>query len=487
MKFWSAEMRRTGHAQNGPIARLGDKLFIIIGIYFVVMILARCQAEPVNGSASIGDAYFPELGNGGYDVQKYTLILHVEPVPNELVATQIIEATALERLASFNLDFQGLIIDRVRVNDTEAIYQRQGYELVITPPRILPSGKPFFVEIQYHGKPEPIEMITSPMFVDKVGWFHNDEGAIIVFNEPNGAASWFPVNNHPRDKATYSFDIRVPQPWVAVAPGTLRETVDENGYTHYRWEMEKPMASYLASISIDQFSLETSRGPNGMLIRSYFPPDAPSRYSREAAKLSGMIEYFSSLYGPYPFDEYGILVVRKPLCEPIYRAEEVQTISMFCPQLFEEPIIAHELAHQWFGDSVSLESWQDIWLKEGMGTYAEWLWETQDAGIDDLNAIVKPNLYRFYKMTTGKPDVLDLYSYEVYEGGALVFHALRLEVGDETFFKILQTYLEQYRYGNAGTDEFIAVAEEVSGRDLKAQFDAWLYQAGAPDMPSVSK
>jgi aminopeptidase N len=343
------------------------------------------------------------------------------------------------------------------------------------------------IEINYHGKPEPVDTLTPSFSVNKVGWFHDKDGAITVFNEPDGAASWFPVNDHPSDKAMYKFDIRVPHSWVAVAPGTLSKTISEDGHTRFIWEMQKPMASYLASISIDQFSTETYPGPKGILIRNYFPPDATDRFRREAAILPAMIEYFTSLFGPYPFDEYGILVVRKPLCEPIYRAEEVQTISMFCPQVFSESIIAHELAHQWFGDSVSLERWQDIWMKEGMATYAEWLWETREAGLDELNAIVEPNLYRYYKMTTGKPGVHDLYSFEVYEGGALVFHALRLEVGDETFFKILQTYLDQYRYSNAGTDEFIAVAEQVSGQDLMSQFEKWLFEARAPDMPALSR
>jgi aminopeptidase N len=468
-----------------PVVRLES--LTTMAVFLSIFVVSGCQTRPVNGSASIGDAYYPELGNGGYDVQKYTLILDIDPVANAITATEIINAIATEHLSSINLDFQGLIVDSLRVNDSIAAYQRQSHEMTITPAKPLKSGKPFFVEIKYHGNPEPVETATSLGFVGDVGWFHNKDGAITVFNEPNGGASWFPANDHPRDKATYSFDIRVPQPWVAVAPGTLRETIVENGHTRYLWEMEKPMASYLASISIDQFVLETDRGPNGILIRNYFPPDGSEDMITEAEDIPAMLEYFTSLFGPYPFDEYGVLVVRGPLCRSIMKAEEVQTISMFCPALYTESVIAHELAHQWFGDSVSLESWQDVWLKEGMGTYAAWLWKTRDSGLDGLNEIVKPKLSRYYLMSVGSPDVLNLYSDDVYEGGALVFHALRLEVGDELFFKILQTYLEKYRYGNAGTDEFIAVAEKVSGRDLQAQFEIWLYQARAPEMPALLK
>jgi aminopeptidase N len=247
--------------------------------------------------------------------------------------------------------------------------------------------------------------------------------------------------------------------------------------------------SYLASLSIDEYVLETAQGPAGLTIRSYFPQDLPADVKSRAAILPAMIEYFTSLFGPYPFDEYGVLVAGYDFCETHSLAEEVQTLSMYCPDMFDEQLLSHELAHQWFGDSVSLKDWQDLWLKEGMATYAEWLWITRDGGLDELNdSYVKPRLLRAYSVPTGKPDVDDLYIYtEVYEGGALVFHALRLEVGDEVFFEILRSYLDEYRYQNAGKDDFIAVAEKVSGRDLEALFDSWLMEKRTPDMPGLAK
>jgi aminopeptidase N len=478
-------MTKHWRTQHVPIAKLGEKPTMVF--ILVILILSGCQPEPVNGSTGIGDAYYPELGNGGYDVQKYTLILDVDPVANALNANEIIDAIAIERLASFNLDFQGLTVDDLSVNDSAATIQRRGHELMITPSRPLTSGKPFTIEIKYHGNPEPGEPVTSPAFIGKVGWFHNSDGSITVQNEPNGAANWFPVNDHPHDKATYRFDIRVPQPWVAVAPGTLRETTNDDDHTRYIWDMDKPMVSYLAAINIDKFVLETAQGPNEIRLRSYFKPGLPDPIKSRSALLPAMIEYFASLFGPYPFEEYGVLVVGDAFCQSNTIGEEVQTMSVFCPDQFIEPLIAHELAHQWIGDSVSLNKWQDLWLKEGLATYAQMLWVTRDGGLDELNAKVKPDLYRHYLMPTGKPDVADLYSTEVYEGGALVFHALRLKVGDEAFFKILQTYLEQYRDSNAGPDEFITVAEKVSRHDLKALFDEWLYKAEAPDIPELTK
>jgi aminopeptidase N len=456
-----------------------------------VFSLAGCRAErePINGSAGIGDSYYPQLGNGGYDVQKYTLDLDIDPSANDLRARETIAAQATERLKSLDLDFQGMAIDSVRVNGATAIYERQERELIITPALPLVPGMTFSIEISYHGHPEAGKSITSPDWVGLVGWFHNADGSITTVNEPNGAALWFPVNDHPRDKATYRFDVRVPQPWVVAAPGVLRHTINDEGYTRYIWEMDQPMASYLASINIDKFVPETAQGPGGLIIRSYFPPGLPDRIKGRATALPAMIEYFTSLFGPYPFDEYGVLVVGEEYCKSHTLAEEVQSMSVYCPESFDEQLLVHELAHQWFGDSVSLEDWQALWLKEGMATYAEWLWSTRDSGLDELNAVyITPRLSRSYSVPTGKPEVADLYAYrEIYEGGALVFHALRLEVGDKVFFQVLRTYLEEYRFNNASTADFIAVAEKVSGRNLSASFDAWLMEKKPPDMPGRSK
>jgi aminopeptidase N len=206
-----------------------------------------------------------------------------------------------------------------------------------------------------------------------------------------------------------------------------------------------------------------------------------------------MIQYFDSLFGAYPFSEYGVVIADGdiPPCNKNYGgAEETQTMSIHCPtsSMTEEWAIAHELAHQWFGDSVSLKNWQDIWLKEGMATYAQWLWLARGQDLDALNKVVKAEISDYFPFTrTGQPPADDLYRDEVYRGGALVFHVLRLKIGDEAFFKTLRTYLDKYRYGNAGTDEFIAVAEQVSGQDLRAFLNAWLSQTKLPEMPEPLK
>jgi aminopeptidase N len=434
----------------------------------------------------IGDPYFPELGNPGYDVQNYVISLDVDPESGEISGKTTIEAVATDNLPSFNLDFQGFDIDSLTVNGSDADFTRDGRELIITPGEPLQEGVEFTVEVTYHGIPQPIYFNALDF---KMGWLQGTSKAINVLSEPDGASSWYPVNDHPLDKATYRFEITVPQPWVVAATGNLLGTESEGDKVRYIWEMNKPMASYLASVSIDHFTVEESVGPGGMKIRNYIPDDVDPMLTRNLDALPEMLTYFSDLFGPYPFDAYGVLVADETITPCLHGSLslEAQSLSIHCPSeyMLSETVLAHELAHQWFGDSVSLERWQDIWLKEGFATYSSWLWESREHGVDSITAYA--NMDRSVNSIDekiGQPPPDELYDWESYDGGAMVIHALRLQVGDEAFFDILRTYLERYRYGNAGTEEFIAVAEEVSGQELSAFFDSWLMQTDLPDFPN---
>ncbi len=463
------------------------KLALVLVTLFGVVGIVSAQAPDMSG---IGDPYYPLLGNRGYDAQHYTLDLMADIESNTLSGTVTMEAILTEDVRTFNLDFVGFDVALVTLNGVPVDYDRKAHELIVIPlVAPLKAGESITVGVTYSGTPEPLHSFAAPI---PVGWNHYGDG-VYVASEPDGAAAWFPVNDHPLDKATYTFRLTVPKPYVAVANGLLAETVDNGSTTTYVWEARDLMASYLATVVIDADLVEaTDEGPDGLLIRHYFPADITEQAELALAPTTEMIAFFSELFGAYPFEVYGVVVADTSFSFAL----ETQTLSLFSKSWFSrgailEDAIAHELAHQWFGNSVSLTQWQDIWLNEGFATYASWLWFDQSGGAVSVESFVH-DAYQTLAIVSdngalvpGTPPPDNLFNLGVYFRGALTLHALRLEVGDDAFFAILRAYYERFANGNATTADFIAVAEEVSGVQLDALFEAWLYGTNLPDIPAM--
>ena len=442
------------------------------------------------GAPGLGDSLYPHLGNSGYDVQHYTLDLTVKDVAtSELDGITTIDAKATQDLSSFNLDFIGFEITEIRVNGQRADFKRSQQELTITPSRLLTENESFIVEVQYQGSPGEMDSMAIQL---QTGWITFDGGSFVL-SEPDGAAGFYPVNDHPLDKASYTFRVTVPEPYEVGANGILTETIDQGETTTFVFEARDPMASYLATINIDEFDIETSEAENGVPIRNYFPTGLPEESRRLFEPQDEMLDYFSELFGPYPFEVYGALVIDMEFGAAL----ETQTLSIFSIAMIDanqvegsHQVIAHELAHQWFGDSVSLADWSDIWLNESFATYAQALWTEHTRGREALDEWIRA-VYAFVlderesMSPPGEPPADALFNPGVYYWGALGLHALRLEVGDEVFFQILRTYHERYKDGNARTADFVAVAEEVSGKELSAFFDSWLYSEDLAPIPAL--
>ncbi len=440
------------------------------------------------GTLGLGDSLYPYFGNGGYDVQHYMLDLTVnDVVTSDLIGITTIEATATQDLSSFNLDFIGFEITSILVNGQPAKFKRFRQELTITPLLPLMAGKSFTIEVQYHGSPDKFRSVAIPL---QTGWVTFDKGSYVI-SEPDGAASFFPVNDHPLDKAIYSFRMTVPKPFEVAANGVLTETIENGNQTTFLFEMNDPMASYLTTVDIGEFDIETSQAGNGVPIRNYYSTGVSEDIRKPFELQDEMLVYFSDTFGPYPFDVYGVLV----LDTEIAGALENQTMSVFGITDANDwdnlqSAIAHELSHQWFGDSVSLADWRDIWLNESFATYAEGLWIEHTDGREALDDWVKARYAwvlenQQYMSAPGEPAANDLFNGGVYSWGALGLHALRLEVGDQKFFEILKTYSKRFEGGNATTADFIAVAEEVSGRELSPFFDRWLYSRDLAPIPAL--
>ncbi len=451
----------------------------------VLLLLAACrpisaeQSSLAAGAPGLGDPNFPFLGNGGYDVEHYTLDLAVDVAGNGITGTTTIRATATQPLSTFNLDLLGLTVDSISVDDVPADFSRRAHELTIDPQVQLAAGDVFTTVIRYYGTPEPL---TDPdlAFISQ-GW-NNQEGTIFVVSEPGGAMTWYPSNNHPSDKASYTMRVTVDAPNVVAANGVLADTVEMGDQVTYTWEMAQPMATYLATLAIGDFVRIEGPGPDGTLIRHYFPREDAEALAEGFANTGEMVGFYSDLIGPYPFDEYGVVVMPFPLGFAL----ETQTLSVFGTDMTMEGVNAHELAHQWFGNDVSPAAWNETWLNEGFASYLQKLWSEKDLGSELLDNGMRQYYDAMQQMEVPPPgnvDEGDMFSMAVYERGAWVLHALRLEIGDDLFRQVLRTYYERFKGGNATTADFIAVASEVSGRDLTEFLNGWIYGATMPAIP----
>ncbi|NAS26691.1 M1 family peptidase [Herbidospora sp. NEAU-GS84] len=426
------------------------------------------------GAAGIGDADFPNDGNGGYDVGHYTLALGYDPATRLLAGTATIDATATENLSSFNLDLRGFTVSSVTVGGRPAKFTRSGDEMTVTAD--LPKGSTFRAAVTYQGEPKPVRDSSN---LGTYGFVPTSDGSFVT-SEPNGAKTWFPGNDHPADKATYEFRLTVPDGVTAIANGELAgEPTSKGGKTTFVWRETHPMVSYLATMTTGKFLVKTGDSGGGIPVYAAVDPRYQNQLDRLYEVSARITDYWSSVFGPYPFKSTGGIVddfasgyALENQTKPIYGGFEP-----------DEGIISHELAHQWFGDSVSISRWKDLWLNEGFATYAEWLWSEHQG-----QATAQQTFDRHYANTTdpmwnyppGVAQKNDLFNNSVYYRGAMALHALRVRVGDDAFFKIIRRWATEHRYGNATTEQFISLAEQVSGRKLGDLFDQWLFEKGRP-------
>ncbi|MFC8301074.1 M1 family metallopeptidase [Micromonospora orduensis] len=434
------------------------------------------------GAAGVGDDYFPSYGNGGYDVGRYTVKVRYDPAKDRLAGTVTVQATATADLSTFNLDLAGLTVERVTVDGAPATHSRDRNELVVKPAAGLINGNGFVAEITYAGVPKPLR---NEVLGDG-GFLHTTDGAIAL-GQPESASTWFPVNDHPSDKAAYDFEITVPDGLTAISNGVPGGKTSKDGWTTWKWSEKSPMASYLSTLVIGKFRVTTGEHKGRPVYSAVTTKLAKGAADASIARTVAVADYLESVFGPYPFDAYGGVVVSD---SRIGYALETQSRPVYSGGFFRQgentEVVAHELAHQWFGDSVALAKWEDIWLNEGFATYAEWLWAehtgayTAKEAFDDRYARMSASVW---KVPPGRPGVKDLFSDSVYQRGGMTLHALRVAVGDKAFFEIVKAWAADKRNGTATTAEFVALAERVSGKQLDPLFDAWLYGTRKPAQP----
>jgi aminopeptidase N len=427
---------------------------------------------------SAGDPYSPELGNNGYDVLKYNLRLALDPATAFIDAAVTITATSTTQIEQVSLDFIGFDIDQVTFLGQPVEYQRQANKLLIELPVVVPSGKEFVLEITYSGEPVTEASAYIP-FVSHIGLIRPDDESLYVASEPDGSRYWFPCNDHPRDKATYRFELTVPDGMTGVANGKLigqpKAVPDafpggKDGKL-YIWEHNYPAATAFVTVAVAKYERLDGRSPKGIPLRSYVFPDQVERFQSYENHIGEMIDWLSDQFGPYPFEEFGYVMVRG-----LGASLETQTMVVLDEAMLNEETLVHEMAHMWFGDWVSLDSWGDIWRSEGFATYTQFMWAARDKP-DQLEQTIlgienfisdNPSGYPL-----NYPPREEMFGSDSYIKGAVVAHALREKMGDKAFFDGLRAYFKRYGGGVASHAQFQAVMEEAAGIKLDEFFAKW--------------
>jgi aminopeptidase N len=433
-----------------------------------------CSPDELTPTATAsGDPLFPTLGNPGVDVLHYDVELTVGP--NMSLSGEVgLDIDFTEDRDTFSLDSSGPQVSKVTVDGAAATFDEQPDELVITPPQPVHAGDHADVEVTYS------LTVTTTTGADglPIGWF-TTAGGSYVLNEPDGARSWLPSNDHPSDKATYHFTLHVPTGLTGVANGEL---VSHNGDT-WVWEEDRPMATYLIQVLTGDYEIVDGTGPHGLPLVSAVLRADRQRMQPLLDLTAQQIAFFEQYFGPYPLDRYGLAITDS------FRglAMETQERSQFSRDDLtgtgssgDQLLLSHELGHQWFGDAVTLGRWQDIWLNESFATFAEWMW-FDHAGLQPIEAAAQQALVMRQGRSTADPTVGDLFGFNSYEGGAVVLYALRRTIGDDDFFRVLQTWVTDYHGMSCTSGGFVALAEQISGKDLTEFFDDWLYAVKVPN------
>jgi aminopeptidase N len=434
------------------------------------------------GAPPVIDPYIPANGNFGYRVSRYELDLEYKVNINRLSGTASITAATLASLKTFSLDLSdALAVSKVSVNGHRPqSFNRSHGKLNVTLSSALPAGAAMSITVRYAGTPRPIRTLWG-----EVGFEELTNGALVA-GQPNGAASWFPCDDHPSSKASYRIAISTDNPYRALANGELVSRRTRAAMTTWTYEQAEPTSTYLITLQIGDY--ETHRlAKTPVPMNAVLPHRLKHDFEYDFGRQPQMMKLFVKLFGPYPLSTgYTVVVTDDDLEIPL----EAQGISIFganhCGgERSAERLIAHELAHQWFGNSVTARRWRDIWLHEGFACYAEWLWSEDSGGrsADDWA--------RYYhgKLAASRHDLLladpgprDMFDDRVYKRGALTLHVLRRTIGDDGFFELLRDWTTRHRHGTAVTDDFTGLAANYANESLRPLWQAWLYSKDVPDL-----
>ena len=432
------------------------------------------------GADRSSDSYLPEHGNGGYWVAHYDLDLDYRVGPNRLAGKAVITAVASQALSRFSLDLGRFRIQDVRVDGRPVKYTHRPDKLRIRPERAIAAGATFRIEIRYAGIPVPISGRWG-----EIGWEELTDGALVA-SQPNGSPSWFPCNDQPGDKASFRVAVTTATPYTVLVTGDLVSRRRGAGRTTWVYERREPTAPYLMSVQIGRYEL-IDLAAGGIVQRAAIPAKLRADFGYDFGRHGEIMAVLQRFFGPYPFGEYIVVVADDELEDPV----EAQGMAVFGANHIDgrrthERLVVHELAHQWFGNSLTVADWRHIWLNEGFATYAEWLWSGACGGppADAHAAEWHTRLAaRPADISVANPGIDRMFDPLVYKRGALTLHALRKKVGDDSFFALLRAWVAEHRHATVTTEQFRAHAQRFSREPLDGLFAAWLDSPALPRFP----
>lgn len=425
------------------------------------------------------DSVYPEVGDPVVDALHYDLDLAWDPGAAHLDAAETLTFRATADAGSFRLDLADTLeVTALTVDGVDVGYTQETKDLLVE--QAVTAGTTYVVELAYAGSPDAwLAPTDRPDFAGGVGWTTTNAGETFTFQEPYGAFTWYAVNDQPADKALYDFTLTVPEPWSGVANGELTSTTADDGLRTTTWHLAEPAASYLTTVAFADFTMTELESPSGVPITIWGPTDDPGA-TGETDYAPQAMAWLEDLLGPYPFDTFGIVVVDGE------SGMETQTMVTLGDSAYStsKAVVVHELAHHWYGDTVTPADWRDVWMNEGMAMYLQGMWEAEEEGIevgelmdrwaefedDEREHAGPPGDYQPNRFGSGN----------IYYGPALMWHELREDIGDEAFFDVLRAWPESQENGTADRDEYLAWVEERTGEELTAFFDAWLLGAETP-------
>ncbi|MFD9825048.1 M1 family metallopeptidase [Streptomyces violascens] len=445
------------------------------------------------GARSIGDRLFPYVGNGGYDVQSYDVGYDYRPDTTKMTASVRVDAVAKQDLSEFSLDAAGMKFKSVTVDGKPAAFQSQGEKLIITPARAVPNGKAFLVEVAYIADRSAAP--PSPAIPDQTrsisGWYDfpgTGKEGFALLGQPDRAHLFFPMNDHPSDKARVTFRITVPKNLTAVANGTLRQTTTKGDRTTYVYGTCDPIPTHVVQAAVGPYKEITGTGPGRLPLRSYVPKDQTEEIRPQVDQIGKQVAWVQKTIGSaYPYETYGVLVPQ----EAYGAALETATLSTYgrLDEPSNAPIMVHELVHQYFGNAVSPKNWDDMWISEGHASYYGFRYQDEKEIVP-----LKRNVERAYEFDqevrpeVGPPgrlknpgDVLG----STNAAGIVMLYGLNRKVGDATFQNIEKTFFEKFRHKNASTEDYINVVNKVTGKDFTSYIKEWVYGKKTPPMPNA--